>query len=86
MYEPNKPFEISAAGWQEIMQVPVVRDGWGLAEDETAEQVAQMIYGVKFHYATHGPEYAGDLFILQGGALDGPPVMLIRNAGTLQPI
>jgi hypothetical protein len=84
IYDNTKPLEITSAEWQEIMQVPEVRDGWGLNDDETAEQVAQMIYGVKFNYATDGPGYAGDLFILQGGAIDGPPLMLIRNKGVLE--
>jgi len=85
MTDTTKPFEITPAEWQEIIQVPEVREGWGLDDDETAEEFSQMVYGVKVHYVTDGPEYAGDLFILQGGTLDGPPLMLIRNAaGTLQ--
>ncbi len=34
-----------------------------------------------------GPGYAGDLFILQGGALSGdPPIMLVRNKENLEAI
>jgi hypothetical protein len=79
----NRPLEISVSEWQEIMQLPEVHDGWGLNNDETPEQVAEMIYGVKFHYITDGPGYAGDLYILQGGALGEPPLMYIRKKGKL---
>jgi hypothetical protein len=79
----NRPLEISLSEWQEIMQVPEVHDGWGLNNDESPEQVAEMIYGVKFHYITDGPGYAGDLYILQGGALGEPPLMLTRTKGKL---
>jgi len=86
MSDTTKPFEITPAEWQEIMQVPEVRDGWGIDDDDSAEDFSNMVYGVKFHYASDGPDYSGDLFILQGGALDGPPVMLIRNTGMLRPV
>lgn len=78
----HKPQEISIAEWKEIMQVPVVKESWGI-EDETPEQFADSVYGVKFSYTSSmAPGYAGDLYIIHGDAL-GEPVTLIREDGQL---
>jgi hypothetical protein len=77
----NKPQEISTAEWEELMRVPVIKESWGLEYGETPEQVAGMVYGVKFHYSG-GPGYNGDLFILHGDAI-GEPFTLIREDGEL---
>lgn len=42
--------------------MPVIRESWGLEEDETPQQFADMVYGVKFHFATGGPGYVGDIY------------------------
>ena len=78
----NKPQEISPAEWKEIIQVPAVRESWGL-EDETPEEFADMVYGVKFDFVSGGPGYCGDLYVLHGGAL-GEPMSLIRKDGRLE--
>jgi len=77
----NKPQEISIAEWEEIMQVPEIRESWGIQGSETPEQFADMVYGVKFHY-NGGPGYNGDLYILHGDAM-GEPMTLIRRDGKL---
>ena len=74
----NKPQEISIAEWDEIMQLPVIRESWGLDGSESPEQFADIVYGVKFHFAVGGPGYRGDLYILHGDAL-GEPIVLIRE-------
>ena len=76
----NKPQEISIAEWKEIMNLPVVRESWGLEADESPEQFADMVYGVKFDFASGAPGYVGDLYILHGDAL-GEPITLIRRDG-----
>jgi hypothetical protein len=78
----NTPKHISLAEWTEIIQLPVIRESWGLDEKETPEQFADKVYGVKFDFMSGGPGYAGDLYILHGDAL-GEPVVLIRKAGRL---
>lgn len=79
----NKPQDISMAEWRELMGVPVIRESWGLEGDESAEQFADMVYGVKFHFTPGiAPGYVGDLYILHGDAL-GEPITLIRRNGTL---
>jgi hypothetical protein len=78
----NKPQEISIAEWGEIMQSPTIRESWGLDGSESPEQFADMVYGVKFHFAVGGPGYRGDLYILHGEAL-GEPMVLIREDGGL---
>jgi hypothetical protein len=77
----NKPQEISMKEWKEIMQLPVVRDSWGL-DDETPEEFANMAYGAKFDFVSGGPGYVGDLYVLHGDAL-GEPLTLIRRGGRL---
>jgi hypothetical protein len=79
----NKPQDISLVEWKEIIQLPVIKESWGLEENETPEQFADMVYGVKFNFAAGlMPGYVGDLFILQGDAL-GEPITLIRRDGKL---
>lgn len=79
----NKPQEISVGEWKEILAIPEVRESWGI-EDETPEQFADMVYGVKFKFTSGSPGYIGDLYILQGDALTGDaPFVLIRHKGRL---
>jgi hypothetical protein len=79
----NKPLEIALGEWNEIIQVPAVREAWGL-ENETPEEFAEMVYGVKFRFVSGSPGYVGDIFILQGDYLTGDaPVVLIRQDGSL---
>jgi hypothetical protein len=79
----NKPQELSMEEWKAIMQIPAIRESWGLAGDETPEQFAEMVYGVKFKFSPGmAPGYTGDLYILQGDAL-GEPMTVIRKNGEL---
>jgi hypothetical protein len=70
------------AEWKELMQLSVVRESWGIEDDETPEQFAEMAYGVKFAFVSGGPGYVGDLYILSGDAL-GEPMTFIRKDGNL---
>jgi hypothetical protein len=78
----NKPQDISLAEWEEVIQLPVIRESWGLDEKETPGQFADMVYGVKFDFVSGAPGYVGDLYILLGDAL-GEPMVLIRKDGRL---
>jgi hypothetical protein len=80
----NQPIDISLSEWEEIMQLPIVREGWGLT-DETPAEFSSNVYAVKFNFTSGSPGYCGDLFIIQGDALTGyPPITLIREEdGTL---
>lgn len=79
----NKPQELSMEEWTAIMQIPAIREAWGLEEDETPQQFAEMVYGVKFSFSpSMMPGYSGDLYILQGDAL-GEPMTVIRKNGEL---
>jgi hypothetical protein len=79
----NKAIELEGAEWKEIMEIPAVRDAWGLT-DETPEQFATQVYAAKFKFHSGGPGYVGDLYILQGDTLtDEPPLVLTRNSGKL---
>jgi len=79
----NTPLELSSAEWKELMQVPVIRESWGIEKGETPEDFADMAYAVKFNFASGmAPGYVGDLYILHGDAL-GEPMVLIRKEGRL---
>jgi hypothetical protein len=79
----HKPQEISIEEWKTIMQVPAIREAWGIEGTETPEEFADMVYGVKFRYSPNmAPGYMGDLYILQGDAL-GEPMTVIRKDGKL---
>jgi hypothetical protein len=79
----NAPKALSIEEWKEIMQVPAVKESWGLSGRETPEEFADMAYGVKFDFTPMtGPEYVGDLYILSGDAI-GEPFTLIRKNNRL---
>ena len=78
----NKPQELSIEEWRQIMQIPAIRESWGLEDNETPEQFSEMVYGVKFHFSSGSPGYVGDLYILQGDAL-GEPMTVVRRNGAL---
>lgn len=79
----NTPIALSMDEWKEVMQVPAIKESWGLSGDETPEEFADIAYGVKFDFAPMtGPGYVGDLYILSGDAL-GEPFTLIRKDGKL---
>jgi hypothetical protein len=81
----NKPIEISLPEWKEIMEIPGVRDSWGLEDNETHENFAAMVYGVKFKFHSGSPGYVGDLYIILGDTLAGdPPLMFTRHNGVLR--
>jgi hypothetical protein len=76
------PQPISLEEWREIITVPAVRDGWGLADDITPSEFAGSVYAAKFDFVLGSPGYIGDLYILQGDALTGySPIVLRRAAG-----
>jgi hypothetical protein len=79
----NKPQELSIAEWKELMQLSVVRESWGIQDNETPEQFADIAYGVKFKFSpVTAPGYCGDIYILSGDAL-GEPMTFIREDGNL---
>ena len=81
--EVNTPHELSSAEWKELMQVPVIRESWGIEEGETPDDFGAIVYSVKLNFASGmAPGYVGDLYILHGDAL-GEPVVLIRKDGRL---
>lgn len=75
----NEPKPLSIEDWKEIMEVPEIRESWGLTGDEAPEEFGGMAYGVKFAFSPMTmPGYVGDLYVLCGDAL-GEPFTLIRE-------
>ena len=56
----------------------------GYGEETSTAEFANAVYGVKFDFTSSGPGYCGDMFILMGDALSGPPMVLIRDDQTKQ--
>jgi hypothetical protein len=78
----NAPMRIGYSEWREIMEIPAVKESWGLT-DETVQQFAAMVYGVKFHFQSGTPGYVGDLYILHPDELVGAVWVLTRRGGKL---
>ena len=79
----NEPKALSIEKWKEMIEVPAVRESWGLSGNETPEEFADMAYGAKFDFTPMtGPGYVGDLYILSGDAI-GEPFTLVRRDGKL---
>lgn len=75
----NNPKTITSQEWREIVELPEVREAWGLV-DETPEQFSKKVYGAKFDFQSGGPGYCGDLYLLHGDALTGElPMVLTRD-------
>lgn len=80
----SKPIPLSAAEIREIAAIEDIRQMWG-ADDaaDMAQRLERDICTVKFpRYTTDGPGYSGELFLLMGGALEAP-LMLVRKNGHL---
>jgi hypothetical protein len=73
------PQPISQEEWREIIAVPAVREGWGLADDVTPREFADSVYAAKFDFVSGSPGYVGELYILQGDALTGHPPLVLRR-------
>jgi hypothetical protein len=47
--------QLSGSEWREIIAIPEVREGWGLADDESLNEFKSLVYAVKFDYITGSP-------------------------------
>ena len=79
----SNPSPIPKAVWDELAQIPLVRDGYGLdcrpGADPGAE-LASMAYGAAFDAA------CGPLYVVQDDALGGLPLAFVRVNGELSPL
>ena len=77
MHDPN-PHKLTEAEWRELGSLLVIRESWGLEEDQDSLDLASLAYGAKFDFVSGSPGYVGDLYVLQGDAL-GEPMVLRRD-------
>lgn len=84
MHEPN-PQKLTEAEWREIGSLAVIRESWGLEDDQDPLDLASLAYGAKFYFVSGSPGYVGDLYILQGDALGEPMVLRRDKNGSLVP-
>jgi hypothetical protein len=77
MHDPN-PHKLTEAEWREIGSLPVIRESWGLKEDQNPLELASLAYGARFDFVSGGPGYVGDIYVLLGDSL-GEPMVLRRD-------
>jgi hypothetical protein len=80
----NKPQLLTTAEWLEIVKMPYVRETWGIDDKEAETSFRDSVYAAKFDYASDGPGFAGDLYVLLGGEAECPPVVIKRVNGNLE--
>ena len=74
------PHALTPAEWNEIAQMPAIRESWGLQENEGGEALSPLVYAAKFNFVSGSPGYVGELFVLQGDTLTGDaPFVLVRS-------
>jgi len=76
-----KPHQLTEAEWREIIQLPAVQEAWGLESGEDWANFASVVYAARFDFHSGGPGYVGDIFILQGDAMNDHGPMLLRRDG-----
>lgn len=79
----NKPHEITDAEWNEFAEIELVREAWGLDEDDGGEFLKGIVYGVRFDFVSGSPGYAGPLYMLTGDGAPCAPLHFIRKEGQL---
>jgi len=79
------PLRLTKSEWIEIMQLPEVRDAWGMEDDESPADFSAHVYAAKFKFHSGSPSYVGDLYIMHGDALtdEGPMVLRRDSRGSL---
>ena len=82
MHNPN-PHTLTEAEWRELGSLPVIRESWGLEDGQDPLDLASYAYGARFDFISGSPGYVGDLYILQGDALNEPMVLRRDKDGQL---
>jgi hypothetical protein len=78
MHDPN-PHKLTNAEWRELGNLTVIRESWGLQDEQDPLDLATLAYGAKFDFVSGSPGYVGEIFILLGDAL-GEPIVCRRDA------
>jgi len=68
----TKPKEITEKEWEEIVALDVVRESWGLEQEDTAKEFSERVFGARFDFVSGSPGYCGDMFVLYGDTIDEP--------------
>jgi hypothetical protein len=82
MHNPN-PHKLTEAEWRELGNLPVIRESWGLEENEDPLHIASLAYGAKFDFISGSPGYVGDVFVLLGDSLGEPMAFRRDDKGQL---
>ena len=77
MHNPN-PRKLTEAEWREIGSLPLIRESWGLEDDQNPLDLASLAYGAEFDFVSGSPGYVGELYVLLGDSL-GEPMVLWRD-------
>ena len=73
------PHTLTEAEWQEIVDLPAVREAWGLRDDHDRFEFARTVYGARFNFISGNRDYVGDLYILQGDTPTEIAPMVLRQ-------
>ena len=73
------PHPVRPEEWDELAAVAAIREAWGLRPDDGGPDLQTVAYAARFDFATGGPGYIGDLFLVHDDAFGGPPVAVARN-------
>lgn len=73
------PHALTTDEWEQIMQLPLIKEAWGTHDDESIADFASRVYAVKFAFQSGGPGYVGDLYVLVGDSFGEGPVVLKRD-------
>jgi hypothetical protein len=78
MHDPN-PHKLTNAEWRELGNLTVIRESWGLQDEQDPLDLATLAYGAKFDFVSGSPGYVGEIFIFLGDSL-GEPMVSRRDA------
>jgi hypothetical protein len=70
MHNPN-PYKLTDAEWRELGSLPVIRESWGLEEEQDPLDLASLAYGARFDFVSGSPGYVGNLYFLSRGCFGG---------------
>ena len=75
----NNPVFMAPSDWKELFAIQHIKDMWGIEPHETWEMWKSVVYVSKFDFISGSPGYVGDMFLIMGDHLTGPPLCIIRD-------
>ena len=80
----NNPLPLTKREWKEIAKIKAIREAFGIDDPADEKSFAENVFAVRFNYMSDCPGYVGDLFVLMGGMLECPAMVIARINGKLE--